>query len=285
MKKIHLLLCLSANILINTIFINTTTAQTTTVKPTATAAAKDSVAPKGKVPAEKKGILKTAEYALEGSVNTGGWGLAFNTGFDVNYYTTSFWHFGIAELKDTRETLSTSDRTRGIQAYPYIYGKQNGLLLLQVGKGRKRQLSDKASERGVKVGYSYLYGIQCGLLKPYYLDILDRSPNGINYTTRSIKYSPETINDFLNKDRIYGASPIFNGINETQLLPGAFGRIALNFDFLSDEEDYIWSVQTGLRTDAFIRDVPLMVDLPVLTDGNKFIHFNLFVALQFGKRH
>jgi hypothetical protein len=255
------------------------------------------IAPKKAKPAvEKKGILRLTERSIEGGINTSGWSIGYNTGEAHTYYKTDFWHFAFGEIKDAREILSSTKNAGGgggsgggqnPQARPFIYGKQNSLLMLQAGRSTKRQLSEKAEQRGVKVGYSYAYGVSLGMLKPYYLDILKqqvRGSSGNSYIISSVRYTDTTANDFL-YGNIYGASPFTKGLDEIKFLPGGFARLGLNFDWLTNDEETLWSLQTGLRADAYLTTVPLMVTPSNVTNTDKFVFFNLYAILQLGKRY
>jgi hypothetical protein len=248
----------------------------------------DSIAPKAvKPPVEKKGILRLTERSLEGGVHTEGWSIGYNTGEAHTYYKTDFWHFAFGELKDAREVV-TSPQSGGSSgnggARPFIFGKQNSFFMLQAGRSIKRQLSEKAEQRGVKVGYAYTYGATLGMLKPYYVDVLKPGGRGSSsYIVNSIRYSDSTENAFLSQG-VYGASSFTKGLNEIKFLPGAFGRIGLNFDWLTNDEETLWSLQTGLRVDAFPAKIPLMVTQTGTTNQDKFIFFNLYAIIALGKR-
>ena len=258
-------------------------------------APKDSIAPKKPAPAvEKKGILRLTERSIEGGVHTEGWSIGFNTGEAHTYYKTDFWHFGFGELKDLREVVSSPQNTgggggpggsgNGNAARPFIFGKQNSFFMLQAGRSTKRQLSEKAEQRGVKVGYAYTYGATLGMLKPYYVDVLRPGRGGGNtYTITSIRYTDSTQNAFLS-EAVYGASSFTKGLNEIGFIPGAFGRIGLNFDWLTNDEETLWSLQTGLRVDAFPTKIPLMVTETGNVNQDKFMFFNLYAIIALGKR-
>lgn len=245
------------------------------------------IAPKQiKLAVEKKGILRLTERSIEGGVHTNGWSVGYNIGEAHTYYKTDFWHFALGEIKDSRETLSsTNGGGQGAQSRPFIYGKQNSLIMLQVGRSMKRQLSEKAEQRGVKVGYSYAYGASVGMLKPYYIDIIKQKRGGAGgtYDITSIRYTDSTANQFLSGN-VYGASSFAKGLDEIQFLPGAFGRIGLNFDWLTNDEETLWSLQAGLRADAYLTTVPLMVTPQNVTNVDKFVFLNLYAILQLGKR-
>lgn len=248
------------------------------------------IAPKKAKPeVEKKGILRLYERSIEGGINTGGWSIGYNTGEAHTYYKTDFWHFALGEIKDAREMLSSTNTSGGggqnPQSRPFIYGKQNSLLMLQAGRSTKRQLSEKAEQRGVKVGYSYAYGVSLGMLKPYYIDVLKLQAGGNNkYSINSIRYTDTTENEFL-YGNIYGASSFTKGLGEIKFLPGGFARLGLNFDWLTNDEETLWSLQTGLRADGYLTAVPLMITPQGATNVDKFVFLNLYAILQLGKRY
>jgi hypothetical protein len=244
----------------------------------------DTLAPKTPKPeVEKKGILRLQERSIEGSLNTAGWSVGYNTGEAHTYYKTDFWHFALGELKDPRETINPNNTNGGggggSQSRPFIYGKQNTFLMLQAGRCTKRQFSEKAEQRGVKVGYSYAYGASLGMLKPYYVEVLKAVSGSNTYVTESIKYTPETADKFL-YGNIYGATGFTKGLDEIKFVPGGFGRIGLNFDWLTNDEETLVCLQTGLRADAYLSKIPIMAN-----NDNRLLFLNLYATIQFGKRY
>ena len=74
------------------------------------------------------------------------------------YYKTTYFHVSIGELKHPKEQRQSADPSSGRAFRPFVYGKQNNLLLVRGGWGVKRYYSEKAKQKGVAVGMSYAFG-------------------------------------------------------------------------------------------------------------------------------
>jgi hypothetical protein len=264
--KLFFTLCLSG---ISILSFAQLTPQLTTpqdsTKPTSTKRAAQKAALKS------MGVLYDKEWTLEGGIHTGGWSIGYNMGLIRTYYKTTFWHFGLEELKSPREaSVSNTDGGSGRSTRMYIYAKQNALLNLQVGYGLKNYFSEKADKNGLGVGYSYCIGANLGLLKPYYLDIIQ--PNqGQTQQQRPVAthYTPENERIFLDESRIDGASSFTYGFGEVTPIP----------DWGSGEE-FAKAAEAGIKINAYPIKMPLMVTAP----DNQAIFFNFYLIFQFGQR-
>ncbi len=231
----------------------------------------------------RKGIIYLREAAGSVRLHEDGWAVGLTLGRLKTYYLTPYWHFEIGELKHEKETRSSLDypsRLNGKVSRAFIYGKQNNLFVLRASYGMKRYYSEKAKKKGAAMGFTWEAGPTLGLLKPYYLEVFSYE-GGALPTPITIKYTPETANLFLDHTRIYGSSGWTKGLDELSLVPGIHARGALHFDWGAFDE-FVKAVEAGLMVDFFFREVPLMVELPEVENGNLFI--NLFLTLQFGKR-
>src|SRR5699024_4525643 len=80
----------------------------------------------------------------------------------------------------------------------FVYGKKNVFYQIRLGYGRRRTIGKKGNKNGVEVSAIYMGGVTLGLLKPYYLELLDESGSNTYYA----KYTPETATDFLTLNNI-----------------------------------------------------------------------------------
>ena len=71
---------------------------------------------------------------------------------------------------------------------------------------------------------------------------------------------------------------MLKGVGETKLLPGAFARLSVHFDWCAFDE-FIKSIDAGVMLDVFPKKVPIMVN-----QENKPYFLNLYLNLQLGKR-
>lgn len=245
-----------------------------------------------------KGILFDKEFAADLQLNTNGISLGVNLGKLRTYYKTTFYHISIGELKHPKEFKNREDiRTSNFQenSRSYVFGKQNSLYAIRVGKGVKKYLSEKARRKGLAIGYSYEFGPTLGLLKPYYLELRRAEVTNIVVPTLvSEKYSLENADVFLDPDRIFGASSFIKGISEIKPRPGIHLRGGLHFDWGAFDE-FVKAMEIGLMADIFFGEINILVDdvdvispspasvLPENVNNQPFF-INFYVSIQLGKR-
>jgi len=233
------------------------------------------------------GIVYEKEFAVDLRLHTNGWAIGGNIGQLKTYYLTRFYHFEFGEIKHPKEYRSNNDAsvpsfTRTSRSF--IYGKQNNFLVLRAGIGEKRYFSEKAKEKGVAVGMTYLAGPALGLLKPYYLEVIRQVDNNFDPRTVPMRYSEENASLFLDNSRISGASGFGKGWSEISPRLGVHGKVAVHFDWGAFDE-VVKAVEAGLMFDLFFQDVEIMVEnenLPNVKNRPYFI--NLFLNVQLGKR-
>lgn len=248
--------------------------------------AQETFQPKPLEPASK-GVIYNSELAFDLRLHTNGFALGANFGKIRTYYKTRYFHVGIGELKHHKENRANLDRSNssGRLSRSFVYGKQNNLFVTRIGYGEKRYFSEKAKRKGVAVGISYEGGFTAGLLKPYYLELLSTEnsnpgPSSLQGTF-TVKYSEENQDYFLNPWNIFGSSSWTRGLTETSIIPGIHTQFAVHVDWGAFDE-YVKAIEAGIMVDAFIRQVPIMVELEGVENRPFFV--NLFINLQIGKR-
>lgn len=252
---------------------------------TSTALAQGTFQPRQSNPVDYKGLIYEKETSVDIRLHTNGFALAINFGKLKTYYLTRYYQIEIGEVKHPKEYRNTFDLnfSPGRDSRSFIFGKQNNLFLIRGGLGEKRYFSEKAKRKGLAVGVSYQAGPVLGLLKPYYLDLnYTNDPSSpADDVVSPEKYSPENASDFLNTNRINGASGFTKGFGEISLRPGIQAKAALHFDWGAFDE-YVKAFEAGIMADVFFGSVPIMVPLENVENSPIFI--NLYLNLQFGKR-
>lgn len=227
---------------------------------------------------DNKGIVYKKEVTGDFRLQTDGWALGMTFGDLKTYDRTRFIYAGIGELRHPREVW-TNDFRNGRR---YVFGKQNNLYVLRAGWGQKHYLSEKAKRKGAAVGITYQVGPSLGLIKPYYLDIFLLESRSSR--TRPIRFSDQTVNQFLNKEEIAGSSGFLQGWGELGVAPGAQAIIAAHFDWGAFDQN-VKALEAGIMVDAYFRSIPLMIDLERFGNlRNRPIFVNFFINFQFGKR-
>ena len=230
---------------------------------------------------DKKGITYNTELAGDFKLMTDGWSIGGHYGILKNYYSTTLYTLEFGELKHIRESRQRPDlsvNNFGRSARSFVFGKQNNLFTLRAGVGQKRYFSEKARRKGVAVGMFYNIGPSLGIIKPYYLEIATLEQGSREVNIRPVSYSEETASEFLNINRIYGASSVAMGLDELTLTAGAHAKVALHLDWGAYEEN-VKALEIGMSMDFYFKNIQLMV-----TDDNLPYFLNFYAAVQLGKR-
>jgi hypothetical protein len=154
----------------------------------------------------------------------------------------------------------------------YKYGKLNALLFLRSGFGFQRALYERADRKSIEVRMLYSAGVVVCFSKPVFLQV-DSSIAG--YTTVvDAAYNPKT----MNQNNIVGRAPIFEGMQDLNVHPGVYGKLAFSFEY-GDKTNAIKAIEIGSVIDCFPSAIPIMA-------YNKPEHFfvTLYAAFHFGKR-
>ncbi len=248
-----------------------------------------------------KGIVYDREAAGELKLFSNGFELGVNIGQLKTYYRTTYFHFGIGELKHNREFKNRdgiAGGSIGRSARSYIFGKQNNLYTLRAGYGIKRYYSEKARKKGLAIGTSLEGGFTLGLLKPYFLEIRT-TETGTASRVVVERFNGDNADAFLTPERINGAAPAINGLSEIELRPGFHFNAGLHFDWGAFDE-FVKAIEVGIATDIFFGDIPILIDeasftntstaTPPIVDilpenvRNRPYFINFYIAFQFGKR-
>lgn len=160
----------------------------------------------------------------------------------------------------------------------FYFGVQNRLHTLRFGAGYKRTLADKSEQKGVRLSLQASGGFSLALLKPYYLSLYyPDGPDSIPIF-RDERYTEANAERFIDRRFIAEASPEYLGMNQMQLVPGAHGKLSLEFDF-GKRDAFIATMETGVIFDVYYKRLPL-----VINDTNRMYMGSIFVGFRLGKR-
>ncbi len=228
---------------------------------------------------ELLGIVYNDEMTVDARFHTNGFfSLAFNRGKIKTYYRTTFYQIEMGYLKHPKESRNNDLGVfNGQSARPYVFGKQNSLIMLRAGWGEKRYFSEKAEKRGLAIGMSYLVGGGLGILKPQFLDLIVNDGDG-NFELIRTGYTEEVRNSFLDVNSILGGSGFGAGWGGVSALPGLHAKIGVHLDWGAFDE-IARGLEFGFMVDAFYKKVPIMV-----SEKNTPVFLNVYLALQLGRR-
>lgn len=231
------------------------------------------------------GVVYKKEWNMDLRLHTNGAALALNLGRSNSYYETKYYHFELGYLRDPRETKQNKNVTVnfGETSQGFTFGKQNSVIMLRAGWGKKVYWSEKTKRKGAVVGYSYEYGPALALLKPAYLRLVYRvQQDGVDvFELRTEKFSEENEDVFLNYDDIFGGAGFFTGFNEMSFVPGLQAKGGLHFSIGAYDKS-VKALEVGLMLDVFPKKIPILVETESVSNKPYFI--NLYLNLQFGRR-
>ncbi len=245
-------------------------------------------AKKAKRKAEAERIRKLVEREAEGTIifnrqnafgfklNTDGYGLFYEHGRAKSIKRTHLYWIELGEKRHPKEEKLTSISIFS-GANPFIFGKINNLYFVKLGFAQQHLLGGKGPKNGVAISAIYGGGFSAGLLKPYFLKVMDPS-NASGY--RDVRYRNDDTAYFAGSryTETIGSSGFTKGFGFIKFVPGFHGRLAVRFDYGRFNE-VLSALEVGVTADYYTQEMPILVH----TSNNKFF-FNAYLALVVGKR-
>ncbi|HLR37235.1 MAG TPA: hypothetical protein VK084_04260 [Chitinophagaceae bacterium] len=217
------------------------------------------------------------EFDVGGRLNTDGWSVYLELEKKKNEKFWNLYHFEVGEIKSLKESKESrilqSNRYRIGRGRRYVYGKKNIFYQIRFGYGQRRIIGHKGNQHGVEVSAIYMAGVSLGLMRPYYLQLLDSS--GQSYYA---KYTPESSADFLNRNAILQSGGMKYGWDELKVIPGFYARLGMRFDW-AQYNKFVSALEVGVIGTYYTKDAQIMVK----EDGKNFF-YGAYISLLFGKR-
>jgi len=227
-----------------------------------------------------KDYMFTREASAGFRLQSNGYTVFLQYGFIKNIYKTrlfqlEYTYHTFFKLKKQDSQPFFKDNGRN-----FFFGMQNQFHAIRFGYGVVRRIADKADRNGVRLSIAAFGGFSLGLLKPYYLELryLSQDSTGIYVDIRREKYSEGNRDIFLNRDLIDEAAPIRYGLSEMEPVPGAYGKIALNFDW-GRKDVFLKQLEAGVCFDIYYKRLPIL-----LNDKNRMYMLGAYLSFQLGKR-
>jgi hypothetical protein len=220
-----------------------------------------------------------SEFLLGGGMHTRGFQLTGLYSIIQNENKNLTFQLEFSELKSPKEKKINAERRAvgGSSSRSYIYGKQNNLYTLKLAAGQRFYISEKTDKSPVAIAFSYNGGLNLGMVKPYYLDLIYRfDPQGSKIISE--KYSSSNSLKFLEPQDINGASGFSKGWDELTLYPGLYAKGSLIFDWGANDS-FAKILELGLSSDVFFKNIPI-----VIGEVRPPLYLNLFMNFYFGKR-
>ncbi len=174
-----------------------------------------------------------------------------------------FWSLEGVSFKNPKEESVTNPYTGGT----FKLYKANYAFALRPSIGIQRILFRKAADAGVQVNGLLSAGPSIGLLMPYYIsyDITafnNQSQPSNNDVIVDEAYDPSKHD----ANFIYDRAPLFSGIAQTKIVPGAHLRGALSFEY-GRYRDAVAGAEVGFLLEVYTKEL-LMLNPPAPADVN-----------------
>ena len=243
-----------------------------------------------KKPVVKKPNPLTREISGGLRLNTDGWSVFVDRGsirsqeskLHDQLFSVRLIQLELIEHKDPKETKrSVTDNTPNggtEKTKPFVFGKINNFYALKLGYGLRKLIAGKPEPGTVSIHWVMAGGLSLGMEKPYYLDGYVPQDNFGTLVPATFKYTDSTRESFLTEPYIRGSAGFAKGLGEIQFVPGIHAKTALHFDFAASKKT-VMAVETGMNIEYYTRGIVIMANQDV-----KPIFFNLYAALQFGRR-
>jgi len=225
---------------------------------------------------EEGALIFTKQNAFGFRLATDGYGFFFEKGKYKTITKTNLWWLEFGERRDPKEEKRTNLYQQGNFLFlgnPYVFGKINNFYNFKIGIGQQRLIGGKGNKNGVAVSAIYGGGFALGMLKPYYLNVVDPATGG----DKNIRYVDDKAM-FLDPSAITGAAGFTRGFNQIDFVPGAHARLALRFDY-GRYNEMLSAIEAGLNAEYYTKEMQQMA----LNTGDKFF-FKAYVSIVFGKR-
>lgn len=229
---------------------------------------------------EEGALVFNKQSVFAFKLNTDGWSFFYEAGKSRTIKSANLFYLELGEKRHPKENKVTNTLVSGnlvSEGNAYVYGKQNHFYECKSGFGRQILIGGKANKNGIGIHWIYSGGLSIGLLRPYYLRILEEV-SADQFVEKEVSYNPSNPPQFLNSANILEGTGLRNGWNEMKIVPGIHARNALRFDYGRFNE-LVSAIETGIYADFYINGIEMMVNNP-----SQQFFFNAYVAILFGKR-
>jgi len=226
------------------------------------------VFPQGEV-SEQPRIFYRNEKSIGILLNSNGFGVNGRYASRINARKKTIYDLDFVGIKHPKEYKYSNPYNSNRR---FVFGKLNSFFDLRVGYGKQKEMFRKVDKGGISIRRYFSFGPTLGILKPIYYEVLQPTsdPNYFNLIT-------EKFVTHLNQQYIYGRASFFKGIDEISVVPGAYGRLGLSFEY-SRSDITLHAIETGLTLDIFPKKIPIMD-----TEENNFLFLTLFISYRFGR--
>ena len=228
------------------------------------------------------------EWSVAFMLNSNGWGANYRYGKRIDAANKRLFEVDFAYMKDPKERKDYSNTNSGAR---YVEGKKNLAFDFRFGYGKQHEIFRKHDLGGIAIRYFYNFGPSVALLKPIYYNVADLEPfpGQPGYYFPVERPKPEKYNSrwYVENVRIIRRASFFKGFESLSVLPGAFTKFGVNFEF-GKQDRIIHALEAGVIAEGFIKKVEIMdYSNPDISQSkiakSQQLFFNVFVSYRFGR--
>ena len=221
---------------------------------------------------EEQHKFNRSEHSGALYLNSNGFGLSFRFGKRLDGYRQRLIDIDASWIKHPKENRVSNPAFE--EQGRFVFGKLNTFYTIKSYYGRQKEIFSKFDKGGIAIKYSYLIGINIGLAKPVYYEVLEEIPNDPYHQIVVIQKFNENIHTVYD---IYGKASFFEGIDETKIKPGISLKFGLSFEY-GEENRIINCIEVGSIIDLFFIDTQIMA-----YNDSQFLFTGLYIAFRYGK--
>lgn len=219
---------------------------------------------------EEGAIIFHRQTVFGFKLNTDGYGMFLELGRMKTARKANLYSLELGERKHPKEEKIPSIFFNGGS---YVYGKINNFYYSKLGFAQQRLIGNKGNKNGIAVSAIYGGGLSVGLIKPYYIKIVDPQSGQLS----DIKYDN---NDsfFLEPAIITGSTGFSKGFGELSVVPGLYSKAALRFDY-GRYNELVSALEVGIQIEGYGKKIEQMI-----FSKPQQLFFSAYAAIEFGSR-
>jgi hypothetical protein len=215
---------------------------------------------------DEEGVIHyKKEFAAGVKLISDGYGFFMEIGRYKSVNKSWLFQFEFSERKSPKEVKQTFPE---MPSTAFIYGKENFFYPVKLGVQQQVLLGNKSNKNGVCITANYGGGIDIGLLRPYYLKVIDSTG----------AYVYKTFDNTDTSDLIIAGPGFGKGWNGLSVIPGLYAKGAIRFDY-GHGNQLLSAIEIGITAEFYTKKVPIVATVPY-----KQFFVSAYAAIMFGGR-
>ncbi len=205
------------------------------------------------------------------TIHGNGLGIVFRHGKHITAKKKRMFEAEFVSMRHPKQYKVTNEYYNDTK--PFFYGKLNYVYIPRIGLGQQHVIFGKAERSGVEVRYNYYGGVDLGLTKPVYNDVIEVVGDFPVAVTKQYDPNDPGQQDYYN---FYGPGNYFKGFDKMKFYPGLYGKFSVSFEHSSLHQK-LAIIEVGAVLDVFLKKIPIMARIE-----NSQYYFNFYISLLWG---